>query len=724
MGRVWICALLGLVACSDQRWLAPPFEAPVAYLYTGPDSSRWLAAETDLPEPLEVDREAPLYALEYRRPLEELQLAPGPVPITSLTPEGRALPLPVALVRGLLEIDGGWEPADLEVLAGLAVPTFDAAGCLERGQCVDAEPSCIPCPARQGPEPPELPRLACPLGWVSELGPAGLPLCEPNEPPALPCGEGEVQAVGEPGCEALAPCSAGEWPARRSALPPLYLRSGASNGDGSEALPFGSFAEAWATTDQPREILFAAGEYSEALRLSRAGWILNGRCPSQVTLHNDAGPTVVVTASVTIVGLSISGVEPLRVQPAGELHLAQVRVLPGAGDGISVLGRLQARRLWVKGRGGDGLVIEPGAVVELEDGHLEDSAKNQLLCRGGRVKAVGLRVSAQQSGPSCETFGVTALSGGEVELSRVVVEGFCKTSLRSLDPGTRLSIEDGVVRDNRPSLPSEGAGLSVFGGASARLFRVAFQRVLKDAVQLVEGQLRAEDLLVEDTIASDPYSYGIFVGEQAELGLSRGVLRSNDISDLIAVSTSSVTLEDVVVLPGGSGAYARVATDQLVARRLYLGAAPLTHLSGQGRLELSDLTLESGDLETGYFPTAQVTRVRAGGGAEYGLRITPRGCGVDCRPMVISDLLFEDLQDEAIGIEVESVLATQLRRFEVRGGAYGLRVRDGLLQVNDGLINGAKTGVWAPSPPKELERVFGGIELIGVETKVLYLPID
>jgi hypothetical protein len=722
--RRWVGGLLGLVACSNDRWLPIPLEGPVAYLYQTPDQRRWLASESQLPARFEIDGEQPLYALGYLRPLEELQLSPGPLPITELTAEGRPLPRPEVVVQAVLEGGGGWGSADPEALRGLAVPNFDPVRCLQIDRCVDAEPSCIPCPLRTPPQAPALPELPCPSGWVSEVGPRGITLCHPNEPAALPCGSAELQLVGRPSCESLAACAPGDWPERRSRLPPLYVRALAAGGDGSSARPFGTIGEAWASTDQPREVLLADGVYAEPVSLDRPGWILNGHCPSQVVLQNDAGPSVVATSSATVIGVSLEGAEPLRIEVNAQVRLEGVRIGAGAGDGVVVRGQLTARRLLIEGRETDGLLVEPGGSVNLEESNLRNSGGSQVSCRGGAVRGVDLRLAAQEEGPSCETYGLSAFSGCQVELQRLVVEGFCKTSLRALDLGTHLTLERGVVRNNRSSLPSEGGGFSVFGGSSVLLRTVAFQRVLKDALQIVESQLRAEDLLVEETQASDDYSYGVFAGEDSNVALVRAVLRSNDVSDLLSTFTSSVTLEDVVVLPKGDVAYPRVSTDQLVARRVYVGAAPLVYMSAQARLELSDLTLEGGDLEAAYLPSAQIARVRTGGAQRFGLRITPRVCGVDCRPMVLSDLLFEGLPTEAIGVDVESVLATELERFEVHGGAYGLRLRDGLFELRDGLIDGAKAGVWIPTLPADPDLAFGELQMTGVETKVLLQPID
>lgn len=724
VGRWWLGGLLVLWACSNDRWLPIPLEADNAYIYTTPDQRRWLAAEAELPTPLDIDGEKPLYALSYFRPLQELQLSPGPLPITELTAQARSVPRPEQVLQAVLEGAGGWGAADPEVLQGLAVPDFDPGRCLEIDRCVDEEPSCVACPVRQAPEPPALPVLSCPSDWEEEVGPAGLTLCRPKEPAALPCGPTEVQPVGRGTCELLAPCGPGEWSLPRSTLPRVYVRAAAVGGDGSLARPFGTIAEAWASSVEPREVLLADGLYPGAVSLNRPGWIFNGHCPSQVVLQNEDGPTLVATSSATLSGLSLGGAEPLRVEVNGRVRLDGVRITGGADEGIVVRGHLTTRRLLVEGRQTHGLKVEPEGTAELRESTLRNSGESQLICSGGEIRGEDLRLAADRQGPGCLTYGLSALDGCQVELRSVVVEGFCKNSLRTLGPGTHLALTAAVVRDNRTSIQGEGSGLTVFGGSSASLRQVAFQRVLKDALQIVEGHLRAEDLLVEQTQASDEFSYGVFVGLRGDVGLHRAVLRDNDISDLLTTFTSSITLEDVVLLPNGDGAYPRVSTDRLVARRVYVGAAPLVYLSGQALLELADLTLEGGELEATYLPSAQIARVRTLGGQQFGIRIGPRVCGVDCRPMVLRDLLLEGLSDEAIGVEVESVLTTELERFEVHGGAVGVRLRDGPFELRDGLIEGAQRGLWIPAPPEQPERVFGELQMIDVETKVYYEPID
>lgn len=716
-GAAW--CVLSLLACGEARWLPPPpVSGELAVVSTRSTGATLLERTPQLPKVAEIDPEQPVWALGYSRALEELQLAPAPVLLHPPGEGRRPLPRPVDLYVADLEA-GRWSVGDPSLAERWAVPELDFPRCLEEGLCLDNLPSCTACRAAAPPTPPTLPTPPCPAGWTVARRYAPFQLCAPNVPGRVACAPSEWQPVASASCLALDRCDT-PLPSPQGPLPPLFVSAGAVGGDGSPGRPYGTLNEALAGRTTPHQVLLGAGRYDEALTLEADGWILRGVCPEGVFLDRP----VVVTASVTLASLSLEGRGSLASALGARLELRSVRVGPGEGPGITVRGQLVADGLIVEGRVGVGLLVESSGSVALQRAEIRGASAAQIEVEGGLLVGADLRLVGGDGGPGCQRAGLLAHHGARVELRRLVSERHCDSGVRAFDPGTRVLLLDALLRDHPAAGEGQGYGLTAFGGAQAILRRVGITHTRKNGLGVVDGELDAEDLWLTDTVANDPYAFGVWIGENAKVSLRRVVLADNEQADVGTVATSSVSLVDVLILPKAPDHNSRISTDRLVVERLFVGPAERTYLSGQASLALSDLTMATGDLEIPYFPNLRVSRVQAGPGTEVALRIVARACGVHCEPMILEDLTLRALGEQVIGLDIESVLTTRVERFSISGGDPALRARDGELELLDGQFDDAPLGIVLPGPPKDPARVLGSVHFGTVVEPLRYEPID
>jgi len=466
-----------------------------------------------------------------------------------------------------------------EILVGCgdddAMPSADA------GVVADGAPDALtvtPPAEPAAPEPPAPPVLTpCSSGWREIVAAPGDPAsCDPwPETGIAMCPDDAAHFPGEAGCARVgSACPVGEWPEGLPSGDTVFVRAGgAPGGDGTQAAPFGTIAEALAGAGSGRVIALGRGTFDEQVLLP-GGVTLWGACTGATTLSSSvassrAGTVTVSGASAAIRNLRLGGERPA---------------------------------LWVAGA---------GSSVELDDVIIASARYIALaVLDGGRAvgRSVVVRATRAPATGSEIGRGADVRSGGALDLSRSVVEANRETGVFAHGAGTSVMLADVAVRDTLTASTGDfGRGIDVRAGASLTATRVALERNHEIALYVSEGGtvVVLEDAVVRGTLARDVDGRAGRALDAEFGGTVRARRVAIDANREIAVAAArggNITLEDVVVRDTASqqsdglkgyGLYAAVgdasltATRTFVARNRDLGAIA----ESSGVLDLTDLVV-------------------------------------------------------------------------------------------------------------------------------------
>ncbi|MBK6684501.1 MAG: hypothetical protein IPG45_08495 [Deltaproteobacteria bacterium] len=449
----WLLLLIGLGACRPTPVRVPIPAETGTVVVIGWDGllPKGIVAEAQSPPAVDLGRETPGLVLSYTLPPAALGLPLGEL---SLDPNGRNLPTPE---QAWALVDGDVRAAAAEELARLRTHRFrfTSAVCGDCGQVVAGLVQCLPCPNFDPPIPPTppdrpaLPRAsACAEGWAMEGGPGGEVFCRP--PAAVVCPTTEVPVGGA--CAPLASCPVGNFPA----VPPgaVYVDPAASpGGDGQEARPLRTIAEALAIAPPGGTVALSAGRHEGPVRLD-GDRVLVGLCPSQSVITQ---AVTVEQGEVQLEGLSLE---------AGLFAEAGTQVsgrrLVFRSIGISVRGRAVLSELSFEATTGPGIRVEAGGELEADRVFVVDAA---------------LALSA---------------AAAEVQVRRLRVEGGGGVWLES----TRLTLEESWVRG------TVGPGLEARQGAHVTGMDLAFLENGGAGLEVAQTSLGLQRLLVADSTGS------------------------------------------------------------------------------------------------------------------------------------------------------------------------------------------------------------------------------
>lgn len=366
----------------------------------------------------------------------------------------------------------------------------------------------------------------CPEGWRERQAetPDGVATCDPwPEGGPVTCAADEAHFPGDPGCTRIGTaCPAGEWPDDLPAdRPILYVRAGGGpGGDGTQAAPFGTIAEAMVTPSPDTIVALGKGTFDEAVVLP-TGVTLWGACVAQ---------TVVASSSPT--------------QWAGTLMVAgtdtAVNNLQVGGDryGVRVEGAdvtVDLRNVLIARAEGMGLLVLDGASVTLRT----------VVVRGTRPRRSDGGLGR----------GIELQSGAQVTGARVVIEANLELGVVTWDPATLLSLTDVAIRDTEGRAVDGrlGRGLLVQAGSAVELTRVVIERNREVGVLAWEPgtRLTLVDVVVRDTRAraSDgAMGHGLQVNDGARAEVTRGLFARNRTASIVAAEVGTrLTLTDVVI---------------------------------------------------------------------------------------------------------------------------------------------------------------------------------
>jgi hypothetical protein len=320
-------------------------------------------------------------------------------------------------------------------------------------------------------------------------------ICEPTPESAETCTGATFRLPGRASCEPVDDaCETSTFPTGLDASRVIrYVRVGASGGDGSEAAPFATIAEALASTTEPLTIALAAGEYTTEAALP-ADLEIRGVCADTVVLtHDDATePALRVMRGSR---LAIEGVTmrtgDVALLSGGDLVVRAVSIEGAATAGIAMIGgSLEASRVSIRdtrtdadGRLGRGLSFESGTRARLDTIVIEGSHDNGIGA-GRDVVIEGRAIAVRDTSPNgAGRFGsaIGLYERSSAMLREVAIERASEGGV-IVDEGSELTLEDAVVRDV-VSEASMANGRGVFVRAStARVRRTLIERASGAAI--------------------------------------------------------------------------------------------------------------------------------------------------------------------------------------------------------------------------------------------------
>ena len=372
--------------------------------------------------------------------------------------------------------------------------------------------------ATEAPAPPVL--TPCPAGWTEALeGDVTVCLPWPEGRPSE-CGPGEVHHVGAPSCARVgAACPAGEWAEGLPSSAVLYVREGATGGDGTRAAPY-DLAEAIARAAPGTVIALARGTYVGPFSVG-AGITLHGACATETHL-------TATTAAVR---------EPVVDVTGGGVVVRDLRIGDAPRPGIAAVGAGRSLEL-------RGVVVErvQGAAIGAADG--ATLVASDVLVRD--VDGLG------GTGPG--GYGIVGELRAAVELERVFVQRAHQLGIGLIGGEITATIADTAVHDTLSASDSgvQGHGMLVSMGAVATVVRSAFVDNRDHGILAGEdAALTLDDSYVARTrgqAVDGDFGRGIGAQRRSTVTIRRALLEGN--SEMAVFAGGLVTeavLEDVVI---------------------------------------------------------------------------------------------------------------------------------------------------------------------------------
>lgn len=459
---------------------------------------------------------------------------------------------------------------------------------------LDAGPGPDGSPAERMPAPPEIPWLAegappitppaapqltpCPAGWreVEPAEPGDVATCDPYPTAgASDCPDGEAHFPGEPGCAPVgAACPAGDWP---DGLPDdgsvLFVRPGATGGDGTRALPFGRIGEAMAMATSGTTIALAKGLHRGPVQATR-DVTLRGACAGETTLTAGTGTAALVVTGPGIELRDLGVGDSLRIGiavigTAASLDMRGVTVRNATMLGVFVDdgASLTAQDVVISdtsesatGMFGRGLTVQEGSAVEASRLIVENNREMGIYISGAGTQVVLADVAVRGTRPAAldGTFGrgVSVQEGAQLRMERALIEANHYAGVTGSNPGTSLVLEDLVVRDTESQLSEGyyGRGIGIVDGASAEVRRVLVEgnREIGVSISGTDTMLTLEDASLRDTrpeLSTDFLGMGVGVETGGTAHVNRAVAIGNRTAAYHAQgSGSALVLTDVVAL--------------------------------------------------------------------------------------------------------------------------------------------------------------------------------
>jgi hypothetical protein len=416
--------------------------------------------------------------------------------------------------------------------------------------------------AQTAPSMPAL--LPCPRGWV-DIAAHGTVACGP---PDRACPDAMFRLLGDDRCAPIGdPCPSGEFPDPSSASE-LYVRAGATGGDGTRERPFGTVAAAMARALPGSRIVLARGTYDERLDV-HAGVTVVGACASETSISPPAGDAPAVTLAErdgAIRDLTIAPVGgPGMVVRSGGARATGVIVRGAERYGVGVAsGSLIAARIVIAStRGttgesdGHAVAVGTGATLELTGAHIEDSFGDALLATGVGTIVQVTELSARRNGLGEDgARTVAAQDGPRLELRRSVLEEGHGTALIALGADTFVLLDQVVIRELVPAAADTAIAVVLRDGARLEASRTSILGAEGIGLALHDRSSAS----IDDTIVAGASTgradtgFGIAVAGESRIEARRVVLADHERGGILGTGAgSSIDAEDLSITGTGAG---------------------------------------------------------------------------------------------------------------------------------------------------------------------------
>jgi hypothetical protein len=399
----------------------------------------------------------------------------------------------------------------------------------------------------------------------------------------LDCPPGQMHLPSGVGCEDVGTaCPKDGWapdlPTDRTVV---YVRGGATGGDGTRENPFGSIWSGLAAASGGI-VALAAGDYDEAVFIDD-GATLWGACTRDTVLTTTA-PLDVPTLLIRGEG---GGLRNMTIGEAGKLgvHIIEgVGVLEGVeirnsqGFGLLVsYGELQGDRIAVRDIGSDpttglgrGLQVEYGANAIIDGLVIERVIATGIWIGNEGTRASLTNVSVRDVSPYQRTSragrfgrGIETIEGADVTVERLFVGNVHEAGAGVDGTAAVLRLRDARVEDVKSRMADglDGRSLSSQRAGRLELERVSIARSRLSGASLhgPDAQIQFTDVVIDGVGGADldgSSGRAIEAFEVSEISGSRvAVLDGAGFGLLIGDDGSRATLEDLVVLGlAGDGA--------------------------------------------------------------------------------------------------------------------------------------------------------------------------
>ncbi len=404
----------------------------------------------------------------------------------------------------------------------------------------------------QPADPVVLPSLGpCPAGW-SSVRTDGLETCEPWPAAAPPaCAPDEMATPAHPACAVVGASCGAEWAENLPASGVLFVRPGATGGDGSRAAPFGTLAGALAAATDGSTVALSRGTFAESAVVDARVSIV-GACASATILTSDLPQTPTDRA----------------VLEAGADGVVVANLTIAASERWALIARAGSVRLShaIVSGGQLGVQAEAGGTLVLETVHLADIDGSAVSADGAAIRL--LHVSIERAGIGIQAAGgsassddalladtgdaVQARAGAAVALRDALIERWQESAVALTEPGTSGELERVVIRD----ASGTGDALAAHEGASLSAVQVVVDRAGR-AGALASSPGSAIDLtdVVIRELTGDPAqstdAFGLYA-EGAHLSGRRIYVRGAVTGVLAFLGGASAELTDLTVEDGRS----------------------------------------------------------------------------------------------------------------------------------------------------------------------------
>jgi hypothetical protein len=541
-------------------------------------------------------------------------------------------------------------------------------------------------------------------------------------------------------------------------LDALHVDSSATpGGDGTASSPFVTIADALATVGAGgATIALSKGTHVGGVRIDAPVTIL-GACVAETTLEvpspSEDEATLTVRARIALGGVTVRGPAPgIDVAGLGAHVTAVGLVIEGAAVyGVKVTddATFEASNVAIRdtvadaaGTRGHGVDVDGGSIA-LSRCELARNTARAIYARGATTLVVeDALIRDTQSQPSDGLLGgaMDALGGVDARFSRTVFENNRDKNVRIDGEGTRLLLEDSVVRGGLPRVADDffGFGIGVASGSTATVRRTTFEnnRTVAVASQHPETELLLEDVVIRDTGANpadDLVGTGLDLQSGAHVTARRVLVTRATAQGIRLTGESSVLSgEDVTIVDTRPEAASReggfglgVFNGRVELTRVRMGQNRTAHVfaAAGGLVAFEDATIVDGlSQETDGLMGAGMMTLEGG-------RVTLRrahlsdlkavalwsttggditGTDITISFVTPADCVDGGCRDNPGGFGAVSTLGTlSLSRFVVSDTSLcGLSVGEGSsLVVEDGWIRRSAIGINVQNPAIDLELI-------------------